>query len=123
MISIGCEQVARMKETASEKITKNNLRDEIEKIYQKVKKSGEQVPDNAMEWAIQDIKKLGDLEYKVLEVKTSKIIEIENILNSIGKNRFHNIVFQKTCAQLFKKYTFERSTEINTRRTNSITSI
>jgi hypothetical protein len=51
----GCEKIDTLKEKAVGKVENQDLMEEIEQIYNKVKNAGENVPDNVMEWALQDI--------------------------------------------------------------------
>jgi hypothetical protein len=88
MIVYGCEQVDKVKKATSEKIDNADIQKEIENIYKRVKSTDEIVPDNAIEWAEQDIKKIGDWDYIVAKLKSKNTNEIEDILNEYGRSRW-----------------------------------
>ena len=83
-----CEQVDKIKQTASEKIGNTDIKKEIEGIYQKVKETGASVPNDAIEWASEDIKKIGDWDYRVVPLVGDTSEKIESEMNEFGAKRW-----------------------------------
>ena len=83
-----CDQVDKIKQTTSEKLSNTDIKKEIEEAYKKVKKTGASVPDNAIDWATDDIKKIGDWDYKVVSLVNDTPKKIESKLNEYGANRW-----------------------------------
>lgn len=52
--------------------------------------------DNPMQWASDDIKKIGDWQYKVLEIGKISGPDLEAALNEIGSDRWEVIWMEKT---------------------------
>lgn len=52
--------------------------------------------DDPMQWASEDLKKIGDWEYKVLEVGNVAAVELEQTLNEAGSERWEVIWMEKT---------------------------
>ena len=52
--------------------------------------------DDPMQWASEDLKKLGDWEYKVVEIGNLGTIELEETLNEAGSERWEVIWMEKT---------------------------
>lgn len=84
----GCGQVDDIRRSASEKIGEADLRREIEEIYERVKSTGAQVPDTAIAWAAEDIRKIGDWEYRVARLPEEAPEEVEARLNEYGTDRW-----------------------------------
>lgn len=84
----GCNRVDQIKKTTTEKLTNSDIRSEIESMYQRVKETGEKVPDDAIQWAMADVKKIGDWDYKIVRVSGDDPDEIEKTLNDLGGNRW-----------------------------------
>ena len=60
----------------------------IGRLYERAKVNGEDVPKDVMEWAKQDIRKIGAWEYKVVELHAADASEIETELNKYGRLRW-----------------------------------
>lgn len=84
----GCGKVDDIRRSASEKIEGADLQKEIEEVYERVKSTGAQVPDNAVAWAAEDIKKIGDWDYKVIDIEETLPVEIEKRLDEYGRERW-----------------------------------
>ena len=52
--------------------------------------------DDPMQWASEDLKKLGDWEYKVVEIGNIGTAELEETLNEAGSERWEVIWMEKT---------------------------
>jgi len=85
---IGCNRVDRIKKSTSEKLVNYDIMKEIESMYQRAKETGEKVPDDAIQWAMADVKKIGDWDYKVVRVSDDNPGEIEKTLNELGGSRW-----------------------------------
>lgn len=88
MVVSSCDQVDKIKQTTSEKLSNADIKKEIEEAYSKVKKTGASVPDNAIDWAAEDIKKIGDWDYKVVSLVSDTPEKIGVKLNEYGANRW-----------------------------------
>lgn len=84
----GCNRVDQIKKSTSDKLANSDITGEIESMYQKVKETGENVPDDAIQWAMADVKKIGDWDYKVVRVTGESPGEIEELLNDLGRMRW-----------------------------------
>lgn len=84
----GCNRVEQIKQSTSEKLANSDITGEIESMYQKVKETGEKVPDDAIQWAMTDVKKIGDWDYKVVRVRENNPGKIEDLLNELGGMRW-----------------------------------
>jgi len=67
--------------------------DELQKKYDALT---EGKLDDPMQWASEDLKKLGDWEYKVVEVANVASTELEETLNEAGSDRWEVIWMEKT---------------------------
>ena len=67
--------------------------DELQKKYDALTDSE---LDDPMQWASEDLKKLGDWEYKVVEVGNINSAELEETLNEAGTERWEVIWMEKT---------------------------
>ena len=68
--------------------------DEVERLYERAKETGERVPKDVYDWIREDIKNLGDWEYRVVEFGSSDSKSIENKLNELGQERWECIWVQ-----------------------------
>lgn len=86
-LSLGCSEIEKfVPESGSNK--KNHYKQKIEELYEKVKKSGEKVPEDTVEWAKEEIRKIGTWEYKVVILKFDNDSALEAELNNLGKERW-----------------------------------
>ena len=65
-----------------------SLQDQIRELYERARRSGEEVPADAYEWAREDIEKIGDWEYRVLAVESVGDRALEEQLNELGSDRW-----------------------------------
>jgi len=61
---------------------------EVQRLYEKARRTGEDVPGDAYEWMKQDLEKIGDWEYRVLAFDSAADAEIERKLNELGQDRW-----------------------------------
>ena len=47
------------------------LKERVRELYQQARESGQQVPKDALEWARQDLHRIGDWEYRICLLYTS----------------------------------------------------
>ena len=62
--------------------------EEIQALYETAKEKGEEVPKNVYEWIKQDLSRLGDWEYMVLDTEAADADTIEHALNELGTDRW-----------------------------------
>ena len=60
----------------------------VQEIYEKLKASGEAVPDNIVDWIKEDIEKIGAWEYKFVHSDADPDSGVENMLNDLGQKRW-----------------------------------
>jgi hypothetical protein len=84
----GCDAIEETKGKITDKYGKNGMMREIERMYKKAKDAGEAVPDSVLEWAKQDIRKINDWEYRVIESGPMNPQEREAMLNRYGRERW-----------------------------------
>jgi hypothetical protein len=68
--------------------TTNRYAATVQELYEKLKASGEAVPDNIVDWIKEDIEKIGTWEYKVVPLDAGPDPGIEAILNDLGQKRW-----------------------------------
>ena len=44
------------------------LKERVRELYQQARESGQQVPKDALEWASQDLHRIGDWEYRIVDL-------------------------------------------------------
>jgi hypothetical protein len=57
-------------------------------LYEKAKAAGEQVPEDILEWAKSDLKKIGTWDYKIVSVSSGSEEAILNELKRLGSQRW-----------------------------------
>ena len=62
--------------------------EEIEKLYEKVKGVGDTTPQEIVDWAKEDIQRIGDWEYKVISVAAADDEALEKRFNEFGRERW-----------------------------------
>ena len=60
----------------------------LKELYEKAKAAGEQVPEDILEWAKSDLKKIGTWDYKIVSVSSESEEAILNELNRYGSQRW-----------------------------------
>ena len=84
----GCSKTDDSKFSPSADLNSDEILKSVQEMYEKAKRSGEQVPESIYDWTKEDLNKINDWEYKVVAVMKSEMPEVENILNETGKNRW-----------------------------------
>jgi len=62
--------------------------DQVVALYEKAKLAGENVPDDVTEWVKQDLRSIGDWEYRVVRVPVASAAAAEAELNALGGERW-----------------------------------
>ena len=57
-------------------------------LYEKAKAAGEQVPEDILEWAKSDLKKIGTWDYKIVSFSSESEEAILNELKRLGSQRW-----------------------------------
>jgi len=70
----------------------------IKALYEKAKQSGEQVPDDIVQWVTEDYKQIGTWQYAVLEFSAEEDADIEKKLNQLGSKRWECFWVEKAQA-------------------------
>ena len=60
----------------------------LKEFYEKAKAAGEQVPEDILEWAKSDVKKIGTWDYKIVLFSIESEEAILNELNRLGSQRW-----------------------------------
>jgi hypothetical protein len=60
----------------------------LKALYEKAKAAGEQVPEDILEWAKSDLKKIGTWDYKIVSFSSESEETILNELKRLGSQRW-----------------------------------
>ena len=80
--------------------------DTIKKKFEEAKSDDKELSDKAKEWIEEDIKKIGDWQYKVLRMKYEGTVKLEQTLNELGNERWECFWVEKedeTVILMFKR--------------------
>jgi hypothetical protein len=69
--------------------------EQIKKKFEEAKSDDKELSKQAKEWIEEDIKKIGDWEYKVLNIKHDDIDKLEQKLNELGNERWECFWMEK----------------------------
>ena len=61
---------------------------QLKALYEKAKAAGEQVPEDILEWAKSDVKKIGTWDYKIVSFSSESEETILNELKRLGNQRW-----------------------------------
>ena len=64
------------------------LKERVRELYQQARESGQQVPKDALEWAQQDLRRIGDWEYKIVDLPREGAQSHQARLNELGSERW-----------------------------------
>ncbi len=64
------------------------LKQRVQELYQQARESGQQVPKDALEWAQQDLNRMGDWEYKIVDLPREDTESRQARLNELGSERW-----------------------------------
>jgi len=68
--------------------------EEVVRMYETAKKTGEEVPKDVYEWARQDLQRHGTWEYRVVEIGATDAKAVEEALNGLGTERWECVWVQ-----------------------------
>jgi hypothetical protein len=68
--------------------TSRNYTEQFKALYEKAKAAGEQVPEDILEWAKADVKKIGTWDYKIVSFSSESEKEIADELKKLGSQRW-----------------------------------
>ena len=60
----------------------------IKNKFEEIKSDNQEKSEQAKKWVEEDVKRIGDWEYKIIRVHLSNIKEIEEKLNALGNDRW-----------------------------------
>ncbi len=83
LILVACEQQAPDEPTMSEQMKK-----QLNELYERAKAEAETVPDDVMDWAKEDVAKIGDWEYRIVRVGAVGLASLQEELNEMGSERW-----------------------------------
>jgi hypothetical protein len=96
-LGAGCGRFDASEEPGSTE--QNGYWERMQQLYEKAKSSGEQVPDDVREWVKEDVKKIGDWEYKLVTRKidpSRSRAALEQELNTFGRERWECFWIEST---------------------------
>ena len=64
------------------------LKERVRELYQQARESGQKVPKDALEWARQDLHRIGDWEYKIVDLPREVSHSRQARLNELGSERW-----------------------------------
>lgn len=101
LAGMSCERKpapAAIPETNTPATTRDEARsgDLIRELYEKAKAAGEQVPEDIMQWAREDLKKIGAWQYRLVDIPADGHEDIEKTLNELGAQRWECFWVEQT---------------------------
>ena len=66
----------------------SGLWDEVERLYEQARETGEKVPGDVYEWLKEDLDHIGDWEYRVIVVNDPAEAQLEATMNELGVERW-----------------------------------
>ncbi len=64
------------------------LKEQVQDLYEQARESGQRVPKDALEWARQDLLRIGDWEYKIVDVPEESDESRQARFNELGAERW-----------------------------------
>ena len=64
------------------------LKERVRELYRQARESGQQVPKDALEWARQDVRRIGDWEYRIVDLPREDPQARQARLNELGAERW-----------------------------------
>ena len=64
------------------------LKERVRELYQQARESGQKVPKDALEWARQDLHRIGDWEYRIVDLPREDAQSRQARLNELGSERW-----------------------------------
>jgi len=96
------EEVTLQQEVSKIESAMNDLQNKYDEIRQRK-------PSEAIDWAADDLKSIGDWEYKVIELSGLSAQDLEKELNDLGKDRWQ-VIWIKDTSETSMQVTLKRST-------------
>jgi hypothetical protein len=84
----GCDITSKTEEESATPSSSENYGAQVKALYEKAKGAGEQVPDDILEWAKADVKRIGTWDYKIISFSSDSDEEILSELQDLGKQRW-----------------------------------
>jgi hypothetical protein len=84
LIGCGPDQKKQKEQKAAEK---SNW-EEVQKLYDKAKEAGDEVPKNIADWVKAEFQRMGTWEYRIATFNTNDSAELEQELNKLGKEKW-----------------------------------
>ncbi len=92
IIMCGCDRPVSRSGTDGDDVTRTDSPSMsytlLKALYEKAKAAGEQVPEDILEWAKSDVKKIGTWDYKIVSVSSESEEAILNELKRLGNQRW-----------------------------------
>jgi hypothetical protein len=79
---------------AFEQLDRTRTLDDVQRLYQQAKAAGETVSGNVLDWAREDLGRIGQWEYRVVALE-GKPAEIEARLNEHGRERWECVTLSR----------------------------
>jgi len=64
------------------------LKERVQELYRQARESGQKVPKDALEWARQDLHRIGDWEYRIVDLPREDAHSRQARLNELGSERW-----------------------------------
>ena len=71
-----------------EGFTREDLERRVRELYDRAREAGDEVPADVVEWAQQDVARIGDWEYRVLRLEDGGDAALEERLGELGEERW-----------------------------------
>ena len=68
--------------------TSRNYTEQFKALYEKAKAAGEQVPEDILEWAKTDVKRIGTWDYKIVSFSSESEEAMRDELKKLGSKRW-----------------------------------
>ena len=68
--------------------TSRNYAEQFKALYEKAKAAGDQVPEDILEWAKVDVKKIGTWDYKIVSFSSDSEEAMQDDLKKLGSQRW-----------------------------------
>ena len=83
---VGCAMEPDPPASSSDQVS--DLKERVRELYRQARESGQQVPKDALEWAQQDLRHIGDWEYKIVDLPREDPESRQARLNELGSERW-----------------------------------
>jgi hypothetical protein len=83
---IGCG--SDQKKQKEQKAAETSSWEEAQKLYEKAKNAGDDVPKNVADWVKAEFQRMGTWEYRFVSLNANDTAELEKELNIMGKERW-----------------------------------